>query len=213
MLAVPQLATLATYSGAALLLILTPGPDMALFLSRTIGVGRAAGFAAMAGVMVGLLVHTLLATLGLSALVAASPTAFGLLRIVGAVYLLWLAWGAWRNGSGFDPRGPAGDAAPGVARAFATGVAMNVANPKIVLFFLTFLPQFVDPASSQAAAEIAFLGVWYVVLSVPICSIIILGAARVADTITGSPRIRRALDRTTAAVFALFAVKLALSRA
>lgn len=209
MLAVPDAATLFAYSAAAIVLILTPGPDMTLFVSRTLAGGRAAGLASMAGVMAGLLVHSGLAALGLSALLAASPSAFDVAKWVGAVYLAVLAVQAVRSGTRLDF---AASGAVSVARAFWTGLGINLLNPKIVLFFVTFLPQFVGPGDPDAAAKLGFLGFWYVILSIPICGGIVLAAESIFSALGRSPRVIRMFDWLSAGVFAAFAVRLALSR-
>ena len=100
---IPEPHIIAAYTAAALLLIVTPGPDMTLFLGQTLSRGRAHGFASMLGVSAGLIVHSLLAAFGLSALLAASATAFGVLKIAGVVYLVWLAVQTLRHGSAFSP--------------------------------------------------------------------------------------------------------------
>lgn len=208
----PSLPTIATYSAAVLLLVLTPGPDMALFLGRTLASGRAAGLAVLAGTTAGLYVHTVAAALGLSALLAASDTAFQMLKWAGAIYLARLAWVALTRGSAFEPRAGAGET-PSLGRAFLTGLGVNVLNPKIVLFFVTFLPQFVDPADPAAGFQMAVLGGLYGVIGAPICVALILGAERVSGVFAASRALRRGLDFATAGLFGAFAVKLALWRA
>jgi threonine/homoserine/homoserine lactone efflux protein len=140
----PDAPVLLAYALACLVLFITPGPDMSLFLAKTVTGGRTAGIAAFTGASLGCIVHSLLAAFGLSALIAASPTAFLALKIVGAVYLLWLAVDAVRNGSSLNVR-----AEPARRVAFwptlALGLTVNLTNPKVVLFFVTFLPQFVPP--------------------------------------------------------------------
>src|SRR3954470_5872230 len=136
----PDPAVLLTYSLACFVLFITPGPDMSLFLAKTLTGGRKAGLASMLGAMTGCLVHTLLAALGLSALLAASATAFAVLKIVGALYLLWLAVDAVRHGSALSLKPGRPRPAP-LGRTFWLGVGINLTNPKIVLFFVTFLPQ------------------------------------------------------------------------
>lgn len=143
----PDLHTLLLYSAACVFLFITPGPDMSLWLSKTISGGRRGGTAAMLGTQAGCLFHTFFAALGLSAILAASATAFTAMKIVGALYLLWLAYGAIRSGSALNVRDetkPAG----GLWPTFMVGLGINLTNPKVVLFFLTFLPQFVDPAAA-----------------------------------------------------------------
>lgn len=208
--ALPSAGTIAAYVAAVLLLVFTPGPDMALFLGRTLANGRTAGFAVLAGTTVGLYVHTVLAALGLSALLAASATAFAVLKWIGAAYLVWLAIATLRHGSGFSPR-EAGEAEPPM-RSFLVGVGVNLLNPKIVLFFVTFLPQFVDPADPHAAFRIAFLGGLYGLIGAPCCALLILGAERVSGAFARSARLRRALDCSVATLFGAFAARLVLSR-
>ena len=136
----PSLA--AGYLIACVLLAATPGADMAVFLSRTLAGGRGQGFAAQAGANAGLVVHTIAAALGLSALLAASAEAYQAVKIAGALYLMWLAYRALRHGTALKLKAGAGGG--GFRGAFLNGLAINLMNPKIVLFFVTFLPQFID---------------------------------------------------------------------
>src|SRR5882724_5108337 len=148
----PNLDVLLAYSAAALVLILTPGPDMTLFLGQTLTGGRARGIAAYLGASTGLVVHTMLAAFGLSALLAASATAFGLLKIAGVAYLVWLAVQILRHGSALSLTGDSIGTQP-LSRVFLLGVGINLLNPKIILFFLTFLPQFVSVSDPHAAGR------------------------------------------------------------
>lgn len=206
----PDPGVLLAYALASLVLILTPGPDMSLSLSRTMSGGRAEGMTAMLGASAGCVVHTLLAALGLSALIAASATAFTALKIVGAAYLLWLAVDALRNGSALNVRAEARAAAP-LWRTFLVGVGINLTNPKVVLFFVTFLPQFVDAADPKAAGKLVFLGLFFVAISTPIAAALVLGAERVVATLRLHPRAMRAIDYAFAGVFGLFAVRIVLA--
>ena len=153
----PDLSTLLTYSLACVVLFITPGPDMSLFLAKTMAGGRQAGIAAMLGAMAGCCVHTLLAALGLSALLATSVTAFTILKIVGAIYLLWLAFDAVRNGSALSVKDETRADLP-FWKTFMVGVGINLTNPKVVLFFVTFLPQFVHAGDPYASQKLMFLG-------------------------------------------------------
>jgi len=156
---IPSLQTIALFSLASLILALTPGPDMALFLARTVTGGRSSGFAAMFGASTGLIVHALLAGLGLSALLAASTTAFFILKIIGGFYLLWLAYGAIRHGSAFSVDSSAVPKQTWLAT-FLTGLGINLTNPKVIVFFVTFLPQFIDAGDPSASAQLLFLGLF-----------------------------------------------------
>lgn len=209
--ALPNLSTVMLYAGAVILLVVTPGPDMALFLGRTLAGGRAVGLAALAGTTAGLYVHTALAAFGLSALLAASGTAFLALKWAGAAYLLWLAVATLRHGSAFEPKGRSGDGGS-LGRAFLTGLGVNVLNPKIVLFFVTFLPQFVDPADPHAAFRIGVLGGLYGIIGAPICIALVFAAERVSGAFARSRRLRRAFDLGLASLFGAFAARLVLSR-
>ena len=143
----PDLHTLILYSLACIMLFITPGPDMSLWLARTISGGRRGGTAAMLGTQVGCLCHTVFAAVGLSALLAASAPAFAAMKIIGALYLLWLAFNAIRSGSALNVKAE-GKPAGSFWSTFMTGLGINITNPKVVLFFLTFLPQFVDPTAT-----------------------------------------------------------------
>src|SRR5882757_2645920 len=124
----PSLDVLLAYSAAALVLIFTPGPDMTLFLGQTLTGGRARGIAAYLGASTGLVVHTMLAAFGLSALLAASATAFGVLKIAGVVYLVWLAIQTLRHGSALALKEDGGTQP--LSRVFMMGVGINLLNPK-----------------------------------------------------------------------------------
>jgi threonine/homoserine/homoserine lactone efflux protein len=191
----------------------TPGPDMTLFLGKAVTQGRAAGLAAMLGAAAGVLVHTTLVALGLSALLAASATAFFVLKVVGALYLLWLAVGAVRHGSALnlDASRPPVAIEP-LRRTWAKGLAVNLLNPKIIMFFVTFLPQFVTAGDPHAAQKLVFLGVVFVVVTVPICAAMILSAARLASLLKRAPRIMRIVDWLCAGVFGAFALRLILAQ-
>lgn len=202
---------LAAFTLAALVLIFTPGPDMTLFLGETLRAGRARGFAAMLGASAGLMLHSLLAAFGLSALLAASAAAFALLKIVGAAYLLWLAVQAIRHGSALTLAPGEGERRP-LARVFAFGLGVNLLNPKIVMFFLTFLPQFVSASDPQASAKLLFLGLYFLALGVPTCALMILAAERFTAAFRRSPRIARAIDWLFATLMGAFALRLLFAR-
>lgn len=201
----PDLSTMIAYSIACFILFITPGPDMSLFLAKTVQGGRRAGIASMAGATAGCLVHSLAAAFGLSALIAASATAFTVLKIVGALYLLWMAYDAIRNGSALTIRGENQTEEP-LSRTFWLGVGMNLSNPKVVLFFITFLPQFVSAGDPEAASKLLFLGLYMIVFTFPLCILLITVAERFIDTLRANPRLMRGIDYSFAGVFAYFAV-------
>ena len=196
---------------AVAVLAITPGPDMTLFLSKTLAQGRKAGLSAMLGASAGLIVHTLFAAFGLTALLAASATAFTTVKIAGAAYLLWLAVSAIRHGSALNLQRKGGGP-ESLGRIFLAGVGINLLNPKIILFFVTFLPQFVSPADPNAMGKLIFLGLAFVAMALPICTGLILAANQVSSLMRRSPVVTRSIDWVFASVFAGFAVAILFER-
>jgi threonine/homoserine/homoserine lactone efflux protein len=203
----PDTGTLLTYSLACTVLFITPGPDMSLFLAKTMAGGRKAGIASMLGAMAGAVVHTLLAALGLSALLAASVTAFTILKVVGALYLLWLAFEAVRHGSALTVRDEKKADLP-FWTTFLVGVGINLTNPKVVLFFVTFLPQFVQAGDPAAAEKLVFLGLYFIALTGPMGAIMIVFADRVISLLRRKPKVMRTIDYTFAGLFSAFALRI-----
>ncbi|MEM9223743.1 MAG: LysE family translocator [Pseudomonadota bacterium] len=208
---VPSLPVLVSYTVAVIALTITPGPDMTLFLSQTVSHSRAAGIAAFLGASTGLLVHSAFVALGLSALLIASATAFNVLKVVGAIYLLWLAIDALRNGSSFhldqDDKPKAR-----LTSIYLKGLLINILNPKIIVFFLTFLPQFVSPTDPDAAPKLFVLGVLFVLIASPIVVAMILFAGSLAQFLKRSPMATRIVDYLFAGVLGGFAIKLLATR-
>lgn len=204
---VPDLATLLQFAIATFIIAITPGPDMTLFVGRALSEGRSAGFACMAGAMTGCVIHTSLVALGLSALIIASPVAFLALKIGGAGYLVWLAYHAIRHGSAFKPVRNAGPS-HSFFRNWATGIGINLLNPKIILFFMTFLPQFVSAHDPHAPGKLLFLGLSFIPLSLPLTVPMVLAADRFAGLMKKSPRVTRIVDYLFAGVFSAFALKI-----
>jgi threonine/homoserine/homoserine lactone efflux protein len=197
----------AAYFVTCLLLAATPGADMAVFLSRTLAGGRAQGFAAQAGVNVGLVVHTFAAALGLSALLAASAQAYEAVKIAGALYLLWLAWRAVRHGSALKLKADA-PARRGLSGAFANGLLINLTNPKIVLFFVTFLPQFISASDPHASVKLFVLGFGFIAITTVVNAIVILVAGRFVAAAQRNPRALRVFDYGFATLMSAFAARL-----
>ena len=208
----PDGHTLLLYALACVILFITPGPDMSLWLAKTLSGGRKGGSAAMLGTQAGCLFHTLFAAAGLSALLAASATAFTALKIIGALYLLWLAVDAIRSGSALNVKAEAAPPAS-FAKNFMTGLGINITNPKVVLFFLTFLPQFVQANDPHASAKMLFLGLFFIGINVPFAFTLILGAERVIGWLKRRPRFLRGIDVTFAGVFGFFAFKILTAQA
>jgi threonine/homoserine/homoserine lactone efflux protein len=205
---IPDLPVLAAYFVASVILGITPGPDMTLFLSKTVSQSRAAGLAAFSGATTGLVIHSILIAAGLSVLLAASATAFTILKIVGALYLAYLAVDAIRNGSALSLDKKARPEKLGSV--YVKGLLVNLLNPKVIVFFVTFLPQFVSPADPDAAKKLLFLGLFMAAVNVPVCIGLILFAGRIATFLKRSPRAMRLVDWAFATVLGAFALRLAL---
>ncbi len=206
----PDLASLWPFFLAALALNLTPGADMTYVIARSATQGRLAGVAASFGIAGGSVVHTALAAFGVSAVLAHSETAFVAVKAAGAAYLLYLAWKAFTNsGSGRV----AAAALPRVSlwRLFAEGMLTNILNPKVALFILAFLPQFVDPQAGPVWLQIIVLGTLFNISGTSINCIVSFSAAAAAGLLRGSTGISRWLNRLSALVFVGLAIRLALA--
>ncbi|MEZ5873039.1 MAG: LysE family translocator [Nitratireductor sp.] len=207
---IPAQTVLLAYLASVVVLNFTPGPDMTYFLSRTLAQGRLAGFAALLGTSTGIIVHTMLVAFGLSALMAASPNLFLALKIAGALYLAWLAFQAIRHGSAFHLSRQAG-APHSLFANWWHGAAINILNPKIVLFFLTFLPQFVSAADPHAREKLIFLGLVFSVVGMASMLPLLFMASRFSNRMKSSPRLVRGIDFLFAGVLGGFAARLLLS--
>ena len=208
----PSPSLFAAFVVAGVLLALTPGPDMALYLSRTFGGGRSHGYAALLGALSGIVVHTFAAALGLSALIAASARAYDAVKIVGALYLVYLAWGALRRGAALKLE--AGGGAAGTLRgAYATGLLINLTNPKIILFFVTFLPQFIDAGDPDPSRKLFVLGFSFIVIGGLVSAAIIAVAGRFVAAARANPRAARWFDYGFAGLMSAFAARLILGAA
>lgn len=191
---------------AALALNLTPGADMMFCLGQGLKSGPRAAVAASAGISAGAFVHAGLAGLGLGAAVAAVPWAFDAIRWVGVAYLLWLAWGALRHRAAV----PAEAMRVPASQAFRNGLIVNLTNPKVILFVLAFVPQFVDPAAGPILGQFlvfgGVLGLGGFVVNAGV-GIFAGGAGR---RLTGSGAARRWLGRVSGGIFAALALRLAM---
>jgi threonine/homoserine/homoserine lactone efflux protein len=209
---VPDFPIIVQFSIAIFIIAITPGPDMTLFVGRALSEGRAAGFACMFGALTGCMVHTTLVAVGLSALIVASPEAFLALKIGGAGYLVWLAYQAIRHGSAFSPE-KKGGSGHSLVQNWLTGLGINLLNPKIILFFMTFLPQFVASNDPNAPGKLFFLGFLFIALSIPITAPMVIAADRFAGLLRKSPRVTRIVDYLFAGVFSAFALKILTAQA
>src|SRR3954469_396984 len=210
----PDAETIALFMAAALELNLTPGPDMMYVTARSVADVRRAGVVAALGIGAGTLVHIAALALGLAALLAAVPLAYDVVRWAGAIYLAWLGVRAIRDAR----RGVAARRVPPapLRAVFRQGVVTNVLNPKVALFFLAFLPQFVDPARGSAVAQIVALGLLFDASGTLVNVAVALGASGATARVRRSGDDARvgnggiALRVLTGAIFIALAARLAL---
>ncbi len=173
---------------AAATLIAIPGPNHLYITTRSIAEGRRAGIASMLGVETATLVHVAAAAAGLSALIAASATAFAILRYAGAAYLLYLAFRTLRGTDAIDQ--PRLTARP-LHRIYLDGLLINLFNPKVILFFLAFLPQFIDHNAGNVGLQIAIMGVVTAVLGVAADAVYVLAAGSIGGWLRSRPVFQR----------------------
>ncbi len=205
----PEPATILIFMAAALALNLTPGPDMVYVLTRSITQGPSGGVAAATGGLAGSLIHTVFAVLGLSAILLSSATAFTAVKLLGAAYLVCLGLRALlgRRGS-IRERLRAGSPMPLRRIMWEAGV-IHTLNPKVAVFFLAFLPQFVPADAASPALQLATLGAVYVVQAWAVNALIALAAGRVTRIVTTRRWVATALDKVTGTIFLAFGVRLA----
>ena len=188
--------TVLAFSAATLVLLILPGPAVMYIVTRSAAQGRAAGIVSVAGIHLGTTVHILAAMVGLSAILAASATAFTAVKLVGAAYLVWLGLqsiGSYRSQTGTDqPTRPIEERT--LFRTFIDGAVLNVLNPKTAVFFLSFVPQFVDPNSANPVRDLAVLGGLFIAIGVVSDGAYALAGSWVGTKLQRSPRLRRRKD-------------------
>lgn len=192
---------------ACIALVATPGPNVLYLVSRTLAQGRAAGFVSLAGTSTGLGVHALAAAFGLSALLAAIPVAYDMVRFAGALYLAWLAWTTWRSAGAKSPS--VGAAPIRSSQLFRQGLLTALLNPKVALFELALFPQFVSPAHGNVLEQSLLLAATQLAIAIAGDSLFVLASARVRRFFAGRPTWGRWSKRGLAGVFGALAARLA----
>ena len=202
-------ARFALFIGVSWALIIAPGPDMFYVITRGMAHGRRAGMLSAIGVVCGILVHTTAAALGLSLILQTSAFAFLFVKFVGAAYLIYLGIKAWRDQSSFNPQPSASIATSGVL--FWQGVLSNVLNPKIAIFFLAFLPQFVDRGSNHVAVQMVILGVTFACFG--LCFLLIVGysSGTIGRWLMDRPRYAQFFQRFAGGLLIVLGIRLALT--
>ncbi|WP_417282291.1 LysE family translocator [Comamonas sp.] len=211
----PAWETLIAFFGVAVLLGLSPGPDNLFVLLQSAQRGWRVGLCVVLGLCLGVVGHTAAVALGLAAIVAASPMLFTVLKVCGAAYLLYMAWGAWR-----EPVEISETAQAQVQRDVLTlksalgwvgrGLVMNLTNPKVLIFFLAFLPQFADPTRGSVPVQIMVLGCVFMASAWLVFGSIACFSGLFGQILQRSARAQRWLNRIAATVFGALALKLAM---
>ncbi|WP_433512290.1 LysE family translocator [Nonomuraea sp. CA-143628] len=190
----PDFATLALFCAATLALLLVPGPAVLFIVTRSVAQGRSAGLVSVLGVHAGSVVHVVAAALGISALVAASATAFTVIKYAGVAYLVWLGVRKLMNRTSASAEETVEVETHSKRRMFWEGFVVNVLNPKTAIFFLAFLPQFTDPAAGPVAPQILVLGLLWMGLGMTTDGTYALLSSALAGRVRRSTRARRRLD-------------------
>lgn len=196
----------------AIVLVITPGQDTFFILGRSLSGGRTAGIAAALGITAGSVIHTFLAALGLSALLATSPYAFMAVKFAGAAYLLYIGAKSLLSRSTTLPGAVTATAGDNRWTAFRQGIVSNVLNPKVALFFLALMPQFIDAGSKTKVLAFLALGLTFVTLGVAWCLVLAVGAAKLRGAILRRPSMATLLNRVAGAMFIALGLKLATAR-
>jgi threonine/homoserine/homoserine lactone efflux protein len=201
--------TLLAFSGVALGMAVTPGPNMMYLASRSISQGRAAGLVSLGGVAVGFVVYLVLTAFGITALAMAVPVAYDVLRVAGAAYLAYLAWQALRPGarSPFEVRDLPPDSR---RRLFVMGLLTNLLNPKAAALYLSLLPQFIEPGRGSVLAQSLQLGAVQIAVSMLVNTTVICTAGALAAFLATRPTWARVQRRLMGAVLGGLAVRMAL---
>ena len=205
-----SITELGWFALAALVLVLTPGPNMIYCISRTLCQGRGAGMLSLAGVLLGFVAHLLAAAFGLTAVLMAVPLAFDAIRLAGAAYLLWLAWEAVKPGgmSPFQARQLPIDAP---AKLFRMGLVTNLLNPKVAMFYLSFFPQFLHPERGSVLLQSLELGAVQIAVSGTVNALLVMSAAGITAWLARSRRWLQAQRYLMGTVLGALAVRIALT--
>lgn len=205
-----DISQLAYFLGASILLTISPGPDNIFVVTQGISRGRQAAVLTAIGMCSGISVHTTAAALGISAVFYSSAVAFSMVKFAGAAYLLFLAWKTVREHKDIELRGSSSNLS-GFAL-FKRGFIMNVLNPKVALFFLAFLPQFVSPGSDNFALEMIMLGLIFMLQGMIIFTAIGLLSGTIGNYLLQKPKVSRLFSWLTAGIFATLGIRLALAQ-
>lgn len=204
-----DLTTIGLFAGAAFMLSLIPGPDMIYIATRSVSQGRNAGVASVLGVYTGVLIHLFAAAIGLSALIAASAVAFNLLKYVGAGYLIYLGIQTFFSKSEMFAIKNAKKAK--LSDIFYQGLLINTLNPKVVLFFLAFFPQFIVPSRGDVTLQFVLLGALFIVITLPVNIVVSLAGGQLGTWLRAKRGVQRASKWVTGSIYILLGITTALT--
>lgn len=199
-----------TFLIAAIILNITPGTDTMYILSRSISQGKKAGIVSVLGITSGAIFHILLATLGLSIILAKSALVFEIIKLTGAIYLIYLGLKIILKKSSGDFE--LENQKMNYSKIYTSGIMTNILNPKVALFFIAFLPQFIDPNYVENALPFLLLGVTFLTTGTIWCLFLALFASKLSNKIRRNYAVKKWLDKITGSVFIALGIKLALSK-
>ena len=202
-----SLETLVAFSTTALLLALVPGPDNIFVLTQSAVRGKGAGIAVMLGLCTGLIGHSTAVALGVAVIFQTSALAFIALKYLGGAYLVYLAWQAFRTSSAVIDNSSA-KGSPALLKLYRRGIIMNITNPKVSIFFLAFLPQFVDSTKGSVTLQIMLLGGLFILATIVVFGAIALLAGTLGEWLNRSSRAQNILNKIAGTVFLGLALKL-----
>lgn len=203
------LETIITFFTASMLLSLAPGPDNIFVLTQSTIHGKGAGLTVMLGLCTGLIVHTIAVSLGVAAIFKTSEIAFSILKYIGAGYLIYLAWHAFRASS--EKLQGKSDKLVGYKKLYSRGVIMNITNPKVSIFFLAFLPQFIDTSKGAVTIQFLVLGSLFILATISVFGSIALLAGTLGKFLNSSDKAQLTLNKIGGIVFIGLALKLAFT--
>jgi threonine/homoserine/homoserine lactone efflux protein len=199
--------TMVAFFVASILLGLAPGPDNIFVMTQSALYGRTTGLITLMGLCTGLIVHTVAVASGVAVIFQSSALAFSFLKIVGACYLLYLAWQAFRTCAGDYSSSAVG--IKSYRQLYMRGIVMNITNPKVSIFFLAFLPQFAEPSRGPVILQLLILGGLFIVATLVVFGGIAFLAGWLGEALKRSPRIQQVLNKVAGAIFLGLALKLA----
>ena len=205
-----EISTIFAFLGAAIILTIMPGPDNLFVLAQSITQDKKAGIATSLGLCTGLLVHISAAVLGISAIIYQSTIIFSIVKFAGAAYLLYLAWQSFRAKG--DPFTLQQQNVQAYVKLYKKGILMNILNPKVSLFFLALLPQFVHPSQGHVALQMLILGIVFLVQALVLFSLFSLFAGKVRKVIIGQPAIAKRLNMIQGILFTFIGIQIAISK-